>query len=96
VAIHADVESECGDADVTCTIVDVTSNESDNATGDGNTSPDWLITENGRLQLRAERSGNGHGRIYTVHFVCEDDFGNTLEGTTNVVVPHDRGGNKKK
>lgn len=94
VAIDTDVESECGDANVTCTIVDVTSNESDNATGDGNTSPDWLITGNGGLQLRAERSGNGSGRIYTVRFVCEDDFGNTVEGTVNVVVPHDRGGKK--
>jgi len=93
IGIRVDTESEC-DAHVECTVVNVTSNEPDNGTGDGNTSPDWIITENGGVKLRAERSGNGNGRIYTVYYVCEDEFGNTVEGSVEVVVPHDQG--KKK
>ncbi len=93
VAIHIDAESEC-DGELTQRIVAVTSNESDNGNGDGNTSPDWIISGNGSVQLRAERSGTGSGRVYTVHYEIEDDFGNLMEGTVDVVVPHDRGNGK--
>ena len=37
----------------------VTSNESPNALGDGNTAADWQILDAHRLLLRAERSGRG-------------------------------------
>jgi hypothetical protein len=93
VALDVEVESEC-DPEVSCTVTEVTSNESPNGKGDGNTSPDWLITDGG-VKLRAERSGNGSGRVYTVHFVCEDDFGNSVEGSVDVSVAHDQGGGKK-
>ena len=93
VTVDVDVESEC-DASLAYTIVDVTSNEHVNGHGDGNSEPDWLIGEGGALKLRAERSGTGSGRIYTVHFVVEDDSGNTADGSVDVRVPHDQG--KKK
>ena len=45
---------------VTCTILDVTSNEPDNGTGDGNTEPDWLITENGdSSSVPSDRAAGG-------------------------------------
>ena len=46
--------SDC-DSGVTCRIVSVTSNEPVEGLGDGDTSPDWVITGN-LTDLRAERS----------------------------------------
>ena len=69
----------------------VTSNEPVNGTGDGNTSPDWTVIDDHRVQLRAERSGNGEGRIYTITVTCSDPFGNVGTNSTTVTVPHDMG-----
>jgi len=80
--------------DPTCTITNVTCNEPVNGPGDGNTDPDWLITGDLTVELRAERSGGYEGRIYTVHIECVDAFGNALAETVDVIVPHDEG--KKK
>jgi HYR domain-containing protein len=87
VKISADLEGGCSES-TSWSIVGVTSNESDNGTGDGNTSPDWLITGDHTLKLRAERSGNGGGRIYTVLVRSADSADSS---TVNVTVPHDRG-----
>jgi hypothetical protein len=51
----------CGAA--TCTIASVTSNEPVNGGGDGNTGTDWQITGPNTVDLRAERSGTGSGRV---------------------------------
>jgi endo-1,4-beta-xylanase len=74
----------CGTA--TCSIASVTSNESPNGNGDGNTATDWQITGPNTTDLRAERSGNGSGRIYTVTVCCTDPAGNASTGTTTVTV----------
>lgn len=87
--IATELENPC-EVPVSCTIVDVTSNESANGRGDGNTEPDWIISGD-TLKLRAERSGNGHGRIYTVTVRCENEAGEGSEATVEVVVPHDQG-----
>jgi hypothetical protein len=71
-------------------ITSVVSNEPINGLGDGETSPDWEITGDLTLNLRAERSGNGNGRIYTVTVECTDDVGNTTTGTVTVVVPKNK------
>lgn len=68
----------------------VTSNEPVNGVGDGNTSPDWRIVDDHHVQLRAERAGNGNGRIYTITLTCKDDQGRQTVKTTTVRVPHDR------
>ncbi len=93
VAIKINATSAC-DGQLTKRIVGVTCNEAEDGTGSGNTSPDWIVNGNGSVKLRAERSGNGGGRVYTVHYECEDDFGNIVEGTVDVLVPHDRGHGK--
>jgi hypothetical protein len=90
VAISVDADDPCN-LPLSCSIVRVTSNESSNGTGDGNTDPDWIIEEDGGLKLRAERSGNGNGRIYTVTVLCD-----STEETVHVVVPHDHGNGHKK
>jgi hypothetical protein len=93
VTVNVDATNPC-DADITCTILEVTSNEPVNGTGDGNTAPDWMITGDTTLKLRAERSGGGSGRIYTIRYSCEDGSGNETEGTVEVLVPHDQSGKK--
>ncbi len=74
-------------ADITCSL-SVTSNEPINGTGDGDTAPDWIILDAHHLQLRAERAGNGNGRIYTITITCKDAAGNTSTRTVAVSVPH--------
>ena len=56
-----------------------------------NTEPDWEITGPLSLNLRAERRGNGDGRIYTIEIACTDGSGNESSATTMVTVPHDMG-----
>jgi len=67
-------------------IVEVSSNESTNGKGDGNTSPDWTVTGDLTLQVRAERSGKGKGRIYTITVEAADVDGNKSRKTTTVTV----------
>jgi phosphodiesterase/alkaline phosphatase D-like protein len=68
-------------------IVDVSSNESVNGIGDGNTATDWQITGDLSLLLRAERSGNGSGRTYTITIEVTDLSGNAARQSTTVFVP---------
>jgi hypothetical protein len=63
-------------------IVSVRSNEP----ADGG-QPDWVITGDLSLLLRAERSPHGQGRVYTITVQCSDVFGNTSTGTVLVTVP---------
>jgi hypothetical protein len=69
--------------------IEVSSNEAVNGTGDGDSSPDWIITDDHHVQLRAERSAHGTGRIYTISVTATDINGNEKVETTSVVVPHD-------
>jgi YD repeat-containing protein len=79
------------DTNPICKITSVSSNEPDNGSGDDNTIPDWEITGDLTLNLRAERSGTGSGRIYTFTVTCTDDSKNSSTGTVIVTVPHDKG-----
>jgi hypothetical protein len=65
--------------------VSVTSNEPVNGTGDGDTSPDWVIVDSHHVQLRAERAGNGNGRVYTINVACP-----SASGKTTVSVPKNK------
>ena len=79
----------CGN--VTWRITGVTSNEADDSTGSGNTAPDWVIQGDHKVLLRAERSGHGNGRVYTISVEALDDAGNSTVGDVRVLVPHDKG-----
>jgi hypothetical protein len=74
----------------TCHVISVTSNELDVGKGSGNTAPDWEITGNLEVELRAERVGTGSGRIYTITVQCSDASGNAATRSTTVSVPHNR------
>ena len=79
------VVDNCGPV---ATRMEVASNEPVNGTGDGDTGPDWQVLDDHRLQLRAERAGNGSGRVYTVTVTATDSAGQAGSGTTEVRVPH--------
>jgi hypothetical protein len=68
---------------VTCTL-SVTSNE---PVTDG---ADWIVVDAHDVVLRAERDGDGSGRIYTINIACEN-LGTFGFGTLQVTVPHDQG-----
>ena len=76
-------------------LVSATSHEPDTGLGDGDTENDIqgadLGTPDGNLQLRAERSGGGSGRVYTVTVRCTDDSGNSATKNVTVSVAHDQG-----
>ncbi len=73
-----------------CHVLSVTSNEPVVGRGSGKTAPDWKITGNLDVALRAERAGGRSGRVYTITVECSDASGNAATRATTVVVPHNR------
>jgi uncharacterized repeat protein (TIGR01451 family) len=72
----------------------VTSDETENGNGDGNTNNDIIIAANCKsAQLRSERQGGGNGRVYTITFKVRDASGNATTVTANVKVPKNQGNN---
>ena len=88
VVLEGDATDNCESA---CQIISVSSNESV-----GKTSPDWIITGDLTVKLRAERFGKGHGREYSITVECTDKSGNSSTATEKVIVPHDKGKKKNK
>ena len=83
--------SDICDTASSCHITSVSSNEPENGLGDGDTAPDWEITGALTVNLRAERSGTGSGRLYTIEVACTDHSGNSSTATVGVTVPHSQG-----
>lgn len=87
------VFDNCGNVSVGDVVIDkVTSDETENGDGDGNTLQDIVIGSDCKsVQLRAERNGGGNGRVYTITFRLRDSAGNDAYATAKVVVPHSTG-----
>jgi hypothetical protein len=85
VFVSYDVTDNCG---TPTTSLSVTSNEPVNGLGDGNTAPDWEIVSANQVRLRAERSGTGNGRIYTITITAADSAGGSSSQILTVSVPH--------
>jgi predicted extracellular nuclease len=79
--------TDAASSPVTFKIISAVSNEPDNGLGDGDTAGDIVITGPMTLSLRAERAGNGPGRIYTLTVLATDSAGNTGTQTVTVSVP---------
>jgi hypothetical protein len=92
------VSDNC-DSSPTVNLVSVSSNESDEAyaydpafdmyTSEGHTDGDIQIV-NDDIYLRAERSGEGDGRIYTITYEAADASGNPASASATVTVPHNQ------
>ncbi len=74
-------------------ITSVSSDEPEDAPGkgDGDTVKDIVIKSSQTVDLRAERQGDGNGRVYTINFEVADKYGNIAEGACKILVPHDQG-----
>jgi hypothetical protein len=78
-------------------LVSAASSEPDDAqgSGDGSTTGDIqdasIGTADMSVLLRAERSGDGPGRVYTLTYVARDASGNMASALGIVTVPHDEG-----
>lgn len=94
--VHVDVlVFDACDADPALELVSVASSESDNGTGDGNTTGDVqgadLGADDRDFQLRAERAGPGPGRTYSALYRVTDLALNHSDALVQVIVPHDMG-----
>ncbi len=74
----------------------ITSNEPDDVPGNGTSPGDIqgaiLGSTDFEFALRAERDGEGNGRIYAVVYTATDGAGNQASTSSSVIVPHDQGG----
>ncbi len=89
ITVSAEATDVC--SATTCHVKSITSNEPENGRGDGNTAPDWTIDGPLAVSLRAERSGGGGGRTYTLTVECSDAGGNSASAPVVVKVPANQG-----
>ncbi|MCD4812002.1 DUF11 domain-containing protein, partial [bacterium] len=78
---------------VTISIVAITSDEptaTDEGSGGAKHAPDAAGVGTDTASVRAERSGNGDGRVYVIEFTASDGRGGESEGSVSVKVPHDQ------
>jgi len=71
-------------------LLSITSSELDNGLGDGDTANDIVINADNTISLRAERSGKGGGRVYTITYQATDSAGNSTTASAIVAVPHNK------
>lgn len=69
-------------------LISVASSEPDDGPGDGGTAGDIAVDDDGAISLRAERSGKGSGRVYTLIYEAVDGAGNVSSASATVTVPH--------
>lgn len=88
-SIVVEMTATDADSDVTVSVTDVFQDEPTNGLGDGDESPDAEITGDNSVDLRAERSGNENGRVYTITITATDgEF--SCSNSVLVKVPHDK------
>jgi len=86
ITVTASATDNC-DTNPDISLLSVTSDEPDNGIGDGDTVNDIVIVDDFHVQLRAERSGAGGGRVYTLKYQAMDESGNVAINEVFVTVP---------
>jgi hypothetical protein len=76
-------------------ITAVTSNEAVSGLWKGDSGPDWQITGDLSVNLRAESSATGNGRTYTITIEAADQTGNKATKKVTVDVPKAKNTPKK-
>ncbi len=71
-------------------IASIFQDEPTDSTGDRNTAIDGRGVGTSTAEVRAERQGNGNGRVYHITFVVTDEGGLSCTGTVTVDVPHNQ------
>ena len=90
VTIQATLNSSDATSGVAAVVLtSITSNEPDSGQGDIQAIIGTPATS---FSLRAERSGQGIGRVYTIIYTATDIAGNKSATSTTVIVPHDQSG----
>ncbi len=98
VKVYAAVRDDL-DPNPTISLVSVTSNEAGSGWhrsgghghNEGALGNDIEIIDDFTVRLRAERSGRGDGRVYTLVYEARDHAGNISQASVEVVVPHSMG-----
>lgn len=89
IAISANIAvSDDFDSTPSVTLVSITCNET---LGAGDIQGATFNTDDRSFSLRADRNGNGSGRVYTITYRATDASGNSTIRTATVSVPHDQG-----
>ena len=78
---------------ISISINSIFQDEPTNGLGDGDTYPDGGGIGTSTALIRAERAGNGDGRIYEIDFTADDRNGGICTGTVIVGVPVNQGRN---
>jgi hypothetical protein len=76
--------------DITITITQITSDEPSSLPPSKKHTPDALGVGTDTASLRAERLGNGNGRVYEINFIADDGKGGQSSGSVKVNVPHNK------
>ncbi|MFC5468532.1 DUF4962 domain-containing protein [Cohnella suwonensis] len=92
VTVNAELDSEDATSRISSVVLtSITNNEPDS---EDDIQAD-IGTEAVSFGLRAERSGEGTGRIYTVTYTATDNAGNQTSVSVTVTVPHDQSDNNE-
>jgi len=96
VGLSLAVSDNCTPASQIVVDVKVTSDEKPevDTTGDGNFSPDAVVTGTGVnrvVRIRSERNGGGDGRVYLIRITATDQYNNTSLKVLRVGVPKSQG-----
>lgn len=93
VTAHLEASDNC-DPDPSIILVSIKASEAEDGRGDGKSSPDIAeaeyATRDDSFALRAERSGQRGGRVYSIVYQATDEAGNNVLDTTLVTVSHDQ------
>jgi CSLREA domain-containing protein len=71
--------------------ITITSIYQDEPVGTGPASPDGAGVGSSIAYIRAERDGNGDGRVYHIYFTASDGMGGTCKGEVRVGVSNNQG-----